>query len=73
MRHGGRFEIVNDVLRAEWRLSNNTLWTLIVHFGTHAAHATLPTAAAIVFSTGAVAASAPQLRLEPGAAIVTCG
>jgi maltooligosyltrehalose trehalohydrolase len=73
MRQGGRFEIVNDVLRAEWRLSSDTLWTLIAHFGTHAAYATVPAAAATVFSMGAVAASAPQVRLEPGAAIVTCG
>ena len=73
MRHGGRFEIVNDVLRVEWRLTNDTRWTLIAHFGTHAAYATLPASAATVFSIGAVPAPAPQVRLEPGGAIVTCG
>jgi len=72
MRHGGRFEIVGEVLRAEWRLINDARWTLIAHFGTHAAHATVPSAATI-FSMGAAAAAAPQVRLEPGGVIVTCG
>jgi maltooligosyltrehalose trehalohydrolase len=73
MTRGGCFEIVNDVLRAEWRLPNDALWTLIAHFGTHAAYATAPKAGVTVFSMGATAAAAPQLRLEPGAVIVTCG
>jgi maltooligosyltrehalose trehalohydrolase len=72
MRHGGRFEIVGEVLRAEWRLINEARWTLIAHFGTHAAYATVPSAATI-FSMGAAAAAAPQVRLEPGGVIVTCG
>jgi maltooligosyltrehalose trehalohydrolase len=73
MRRGGRFEIVNGVLRVEWRLTNDMQWTLIAHFGTHAANATLPASGATIFSVGAVVAAALQARLEPGAAIVTCG
>lgn len=72
MTHGGRFEIVDEVLRVEWRLPNDTHWTLLAHFGTHAAYAAMP-AAASVFSMGAIAGPAPQVRLEPGATIVTCG
>ena len=73
MRHGGRYEIVNEVLRVEWRLPNERLWSLFAHFGTHAAYATLPASGATVFSMGVVAAPAPQVRLEPGATIVTYG
>ena len=73
MAHGGRFEIVNDVLRAEWRLPNRALWTLIAHFGANAAYAAVPEASATVFSMRATAGPAPQVRLEPGAVIVTCG
>jgi maltooligosyltrehalose trehalohydrolase len=73
MTRGGRFEIVNDVLRAEWRLSNGALWTLIALFGAHAAYAAVPAASATVFSMLATAGPAPQVRLEPGAVIVTCG
>jgi maltooligosyltrehalose trehalohydrolase len=73
MRHGGRFEIVSGVLRAEWRLSNDMRWTLLAHFGTHAANAKLPVSGSTIFSMGEVAAAAPQVRLQPGAAIVTCG
>jgi maltooligosyltrehalose trehalohydrolase len=73
MRRGGRFEIVNGVLRVEWRLTNDMQWTLIAHFGMHAANATLPASGATIFSVGAVVAAALQARLEPGAAIVTCG
>jgi hypothetical protein len=54
-------------------LTNDARWTLIAHFGPHAAYATLPESAATVFSIGAVPAPAPQVRLEPGGAIVTCG
>ena len=72
MRHGGRFEIVGEVLRAEWQLTWDARWTLIAHFGAHAAYATVP-AAATIFSLGAAAAPAPQVRLEPGGVIVTCG
>jgi maltooligosyltrehalose trehalohydrolase len=72
MRHGGRFEIVNEVLRVEWRLTHDARWTLIAHFGAHAAYASVPSAATI-FSMGAAAAAAPQVRLEPGGVIVTCG
>jgi maltooligosyltrehalose trehalohydrolase len=73
MRHGGRFEIVNDALRVDWRLTNDAHWTLMAHFGTHAAYATLPASGATVFSIGAVPGPGPQVRLEPGGAIVTCG
>jgi maltooligosyltrehalose trehalohydrolase len=72
MRQGGRFEIIGDVLRAEWQLNQDARWTLIAHFGRHAAYATMPSAATI-FSMGAAAAAAPQVRLEPGGVIVTCG
>ena len=71
MRHGGRFEIVDGVLRVEWELTQDVRWTLIAHFGAHAAYAAVP-AAATIFSMGA-AAAAPQVRLEPGGVIVTCG
>lgn len=73
MRHGGRFEIVDEVLRTEWRLTHEARWTLMAHFGTHAAYATMPASGATVFSIGAVPAPAPQVRLEPGGVIVTCG
>jgi maltooligosyltrehalose trehalohydrolase len=72
MTHGGRFEIVNGVLRAEWRLPNAALWTLIAHFGAHGARATLPSSGATVFSLG-MADQAPQVQLEPGAVVVTYG
>jgi hypothetical protein len=72
MRHGGRFEIVDEVLRTEWRLTHEARWTLMAHFGTHAAYAMVPSGVTI-FSVGAAAAEAPQVRLEPGGVIVICG
>jgi maltooligosyltrehalose trehalohydrolase len=81
MTHGGRFEVADRVLRAEWRLPNAALWTLIAHFGAHDARATLPSSGATVFSLGATTgpaggattAQAPQVQLEPGAVVVTYG
>jgi maltooligosyltrehalose trehalohydrolase len=67
----GRFEIVNDVLRVEWRLADSRSWCLIAHFGEHAVYAALPATGTRVFSLGGVAAAAPQARLEPGAVIAT--
>jgi maltooligosyltrehalose trehalohydrolase len=69
----GRFEIVDEVLRVEWRLADDRPWRLFVHFGAHAAYAVLPTTGTTVFSMGSAAAATPQARLEPGAAIVVYG
>jgi maltooligosyltrehalose trehalohydrolase len=67
----GRFAIVNDVLRVEWRLADDRTWGLMAHFGKHAVYAALPDTGTTVFSLGCVAAAAPQARLEPGAVIAT--
>jgi maltooligosyltrehalose trehalohydrolase len=67
----GRFAIVNDVLRVEWRLADDRTWGLMAHFGKHAVYAALPDKGTTVFSLGCVAAAAPQARLEPGAVIAT--
>jgi len=69
----GRFEIVSEVLRVEWRLADGQPWRLFVHFGAHAAYAVLPTGGTTVFSMGSVAAATPQVRLEPGAVIAVYG
>src|SRR5258708_1749341 len=69
----GRCEIAGEVLRVEWRLADGQPWRLVVHFGTHAAYAALPTAGTTVFSMGSVPAAAPQARLEPGAVIAVYG
>jgi maltooligosyltrehalose trehalohydrolase len=69
----GRFEIVNEVLQVEWRLAGEQPWRLFVHFGAHAAYATLPATGTAVFSMGSTSAATPQARLEPGAVIVICG
>ncbi len=69
----GSFAILNDVLRAEWRLADGRCWSLMAHFGNHAVYAALPETGTRVFSLGAAvaAATAPQARLEPGAVIAT--
>jgi maltooligosyltrehalose trehalohydrolase len=69
----GRFEIVDEVLRVEWRLADGQPWRLFVHFGAHAAYAALPTSGTTVFSMGSVPAATPQARLEPGAVIAVYG
>jgi maltooligosyltrehalose trehalohydrolase len=69
----GRFEIVDEVLRMEWRLADGQPWRLFVHFGAHAAYAVLPTGGTTVFSMDSVAAATPQARLEPGAVIAIYG
>jgi maltooligosyltrehalose trehalohydrolase len=69
----GRFEIVDEVLRVEWRLADGRPWRLFVHFGAHAAYAALPTSGTTVFSMGSVPAATPQARLEPGAVIAVYG
>jgi len=69
----GRCEIVDEVLRVEWRLADGQPWRLFVHFGAHAAYAVLPTGGTTVFSMGSVPAAAPQARLEPGAVIAVYG
>jgi hypothetical protein len=69
----GRFEIVDEVLRVEWRLADGQPWRLVIHFGAHAAYAALPTAGTTVFSMGSVPAATPQARLEPGAVIAFYG
>ncbi|MEO7208834.1 MAG: malto-oligosyltrehalose trehalohydrolase [Steroidobacteraceae bacterium] len=68
---GGSFEIVNDVLRVEWRLADDRSWCLMAHFGEQAVYAALPETGTRVFSLGGVAVAAPQARLEPGAVIAT--
>jgi hypothetical protein len=68
-----RFEIVDEVLRVEWRLADGQPWRLFVHFGEHAAYAALPTGGTTVFSMGSVPAATPQARLEPGAVIAVYG
>jgi maltooligosyltrehalose trehalohydrolase len=67
----GSFEVVNDVLRVEWRLAEGRSWCLMAHFGRHAVYAPLPETGTQVFSLGGVTAPAPQARLEPGAVIAT--
>lgn len=74
----GRFEIVDEVLRVEWRLADDRRWSLFVHFGAHAVYVVLPTSGTTVFSmgsaaAGSAAAATPQARLEPGAVIVMYG
>jgi maltooligosyltrehalose trehalohydrolase len=68
--HAGSFEIVNHLLRVEWRLGDGRTWCLMAHFGEHAVYAALPGGTA-VFSMGVAAAAAPQARLEPGAVMAT--
>jgi len=70
--HGGQFAVEGGVLRAEWALANGTFWRLLVHFGAHASYATLPLGECI-YSHGASSAPAPQMRLEPGAVMVSVG
>jgi maltooligosyltrehalose trehalohydrolase len=72
MNRGGRFEIHNAVLRAEWELANGKYWRLLAHFGTTDAYATMPMGDQI-YSHGVLLAAAPQVRLQPGAVILTCG
>lgn len=67
----GKFEIVNQVLRVEWRLADDRTWCIMAHFGQHAVYAALPDTGTTVFSMGLAAAAAPQARLEPGAVIAT--
>ena len=67
--HAGTFEIVNEVLRVEWRLADGRTWCLMAHFGAYAAYATPPDKGVTVFSLGCTVAAAPQARLEPGAVI----
>jgi maltooligosyltrehalose trehalohydrolase len=69
--HAGRFAIVNDTLRLEWRLADERTWCLMAHFGKDAVYAALPDTGTTVFSLGSAAAAAPQARLEPGAVIAT--
>jgi len=69
----GRFAIVDEVLRVEWRLADGQPWRLFIHFGAHAVYAVLPTGGTTVFSRGSAAAAAPQARLEPGAVIAVYG
>ena len=69
--HAGKFAIVNDVLRLEWRLADDKTWCLMAHFGEQAVYAALPDTGTTVFSIGLAAAAAPQARLEPGAVIAT--
>jgi maltooligosyltrehalose trehalohydrolase len=72
LSHGGQFTVDAAVLRAQWALANGTFWRLLVHFGTHAAYAASPVGECI-YAHGASTAVAPQMRLEPGAVIVSCG
>jgi maltooligosyltrehalose trehalohydrolase len=65
----GKFSVVNDVLRVEWRLPDDKTWCLMAHFGKQAVYAPLPEAGTSVFSMGAAAAAAPQARFEPGAVV----
>ena len=67
--HAGRFEIVNDVLRVEWRLADEQDVVPDGAFWQHAVYAGLPATGTTVFSLGCEAAAAPQARLEPGAVI----
>jgi maltooligosyltrehalose trehalohydrolase len=71
--HAGRFEIVDEVLRVEWRLADGQPWRLLIYFGAQAAYAVLPTGGATVFSIGSFAAATPRARLEPGAVIAVYG
>jgi maltooligosyltrehalose trehalohydrolase len=71
MRHGGRHEIIGDVLRVVWRLPEERIWSLLAYFGAHAVFATVPASSDIIYSQGATRAAAHQWRLEPGAVIVT--
>ncbi len=66
----GQFAVIDAVLRVEWQMGER-LWCLLAHFGRHAAYATPVPGSFTVFSTGVLAAAASQLRLEPGAAIVS--
>jgi maltooligosyltrehalose trehalohydrolase len=67
----GSFEIVNDVLRVEWRLADGRTWCLMAHFGETAVYAALPETGTTVFSLRVAAAAAPQARLELGAVVAT--
>jgi maltooligosyltrehalose trehalohydrolase len=71
LTRAGSFEIVNGVLRVEWRLADGRSWCLMAHFGKHAVYAALPGRGTTVFSMGLAAAAPPQARLEPGAVIAT--
>jgi maltooligosyltrehalose trehalohydrolase len=66
----GRFEIIDNVLRLEWRLREIS-WQLLAHFGEHAVYASVPSAASTVFSIGVTPAAPPQARLEPGSVIAS--
>jgi maltooligosyltrehalose trehalohydrolase len=66
----GRCAIIDGVLRIEWPLREKT-WTLLAHFGEHAAYANVPPSAQTVFSLGVAAAAAPRARLEPGSVLVS--
>jgi maltooligosyltrehalose trehalohydrolase len=69
--HAGSFEIVNDVLRVEWRFADGRSWCLMAHFGEHAVYAGLPETGTPVFSLRVEVAAAPQARFEPGAVVAT--
>lgn len=69
----GHFKIVDTVLQIEWQLTDGRMWNLLAHFGTHAAYAEVSASASTVFSRGVTAAPPPQVRLEPGAVLVTHG
>jgi maltooligosyltrehalose trehalohydrolase len=83
--HGGRFEIVDEVLCVEWRLADDRPWRLFAHFGAQAVYARRPSGGTTVFSlgsaaaagqaaaTGRAAAATAQTRLEPGAVIAVYG
>jgi maltooligosyltrehalose trehalohydrolase len=73
LSRGGRYELIGAVLRAEWKLRDDSFWRLLVHFGSDAVYRTALSNGTIIYSAGVEAAAAPQVRLEPGAVIVSCG
>jgi maltooligosyltrehalose trehalohydrolase len=73
----GRFELEGGLLYLEWRLADGSFWRLMAHFGQHTVHMSASPSGEIIYaaglrhSAGARVASAPPVRLEPGAVIVT--
>jgi maltooligosyltrehalose trehalohydrolase len=66
----GRFEVTDDMLRVEWSMREKT-WSLVAHFGKHAAYASVSPSGAAIFSLGVTRAVPPQVRLEPGSVLVS--
>jgi maltooligosyltrehalose trehalohydrolase len=69
---GGRFKVDGSLLRLEWDIGSDSRWCLLAHFGLEELITEAAPAGEVVFAAGVRRDPTQALRLEAGAALVTC-